>query len=121
MVQVLSAYTRVVEYMERSVLNELLLRGRGLGFVSLDPRQNLLFGNLLEAGRLRGTSGIMSAIRSRQAVTAANILFAATPQFSAKQLWRSMAIRTTNLDSASSRKLTRVSAYSCARFTSTSE
>src|SRR5437667_11261108 len=46
MVQVLSAYTRVVEYMERSVLNELLLRGRGLSFVSLDPRQNLLFGNL---------------------------------------------------------------------------
>src|SRR5262245_6036633 len=31
--------------MERSVLNELLLRGRGLSFVSLDPRQNLLFGN----------------------------------------------------------------------------
>src|SRR5688572_693208 len=46
MVQVLGAYTRVVEYMERGVLNELLLRGRGLGFVGLDPRQNLLFSNL---------------------------------------------------------------------------
>src|SRR5215510_11842148 len=32
--------------MERSVLNELLLRGRGLSSVSLDPRQNLLLGNL---------------------------------------------------------------------------
>jgi hypothetical protein len=32
--------------MERSVLNELSLRGRGLSFVSLDPRQNLLLGDL---------------------------------------------------------------------------
>src|SRR5215471_19534053 len=32
--------------MERCVLNKLLLRGRGLRFVSLDPRQNLLVGNL---------------------------------------------------------------------------
>src|SRR5688572_15642897 len=54
MVQVLSADTRVVEYMERSVLNKLLLRGRGLGFVSGDPRQNLIFGNLL---RNRDASG----------------------------------------------------------------
>jgi len=46
MVQVLSAYTRVVEHMERSVLNELLFRGRSLRFVSLDPRQNLLLGDL---------------------------------------------------------------------------
>src|SRR5438876_42879 len=46
MVQVPSAYTRVVEHMERSVLDELSLRDRGLSCVSLDPRQNLLFGNL---------------------------------------------------------------------------
>src|SRR5262245_48635458 len=52
MVQVLGAYTRVVEYMERSVLNELLVCGRGLRLVSRDPRQNLLFGYL----RIRGNT-----------------------------------------------------------------
>ena len=41
-----------------------------------------------DAGRPRGTSGTMSSIRSRQAVTASSIRPAATPQFSAKQLWQ---------------------------------
>src|SRR5262249_24817890 len=53
----LRAYTRVVEHMERSVLNELSVRGRGLSSVSLDPRQNLLLGNLLRSREASRNAG----------------------------------------------------------------
>ena len=74
-----------------------------------------------EASIPRGTSGTMSATASRQALMAASMRSPAAAQLPPKQLWRSMRMRATSLEFAGSRKLTRVSAYSCATLTSTSE
>src|SRR6185295_3436020 len=43
--------------MERSVLDELSRLGRGLRFISFDPRQNLLRGNLLRNWNTSGNTG----------------------------------------------------------------